>query len=44
MEKFTYLDYLKYTRINNEIMTLQEESTEYKLEKIHQYKDKVVLG
>ena len=40
MKKFTYLDYLKYTKINNEIMMLQEKSAEYKLEKIHQYKDK----
>ena len=40
MEKFTYSDYLKYAKTNNGIMTLQEESTEYKLEKVHQYRDK----
>ncbi len=40
MEKFTYQDYLKYTREGYDYTSLMEESTEYNFEKIHQYRDK----
>ncbi len=40
MEKFTYQDYLKYTKKKYSYTVLKEESIEYRLEKIHQYKDK----
>ena len=40
MEKFTYQDYLKYTREERKYAKLMEENTEYNFQKIHQYKDK----
>lgn len=42
MEKFTYLDYLKYARQTKlkSIFVLREDSAKYELEKIHQPQDK----
>lgn len=40
MEKFTYQDYLKYTKEKNDYFRVAEDSTVYNLQKIHQYKDK----
>lgn len=39
MEKFTYQDYLKYTREECKYAKLMEESTEYNFQKTHQYKE-----
>ena len=40
MEKFTYEDYLRYVKKKNFYIMLKEDSEEYKINKIHQYKDK----
>ena len=40
MQKFTYLDYLKYTKEINKNIKISDVSEEYKLEKIHQPQDK----
>ena len=40
MEKFTYQDYLKYTKEKYHYFRVAEDSTAYNLQKIHQYKDK----
>ena len=40
MEKFTYIDYLKYRKRNASILNLCEQEKEYNIENTHQYKDK----
>ena len=40
MEKFTYIDYLKYRKRNASVLNLREQEVEYKRENTHQYKDK----